>query len=357
CTPTIHGSALADLPAGASCVAVRALSDPDKPDGSVPRVGGRVPAQARVVACANCVPTQPAPRRRVEIQVELEELEEEESEIGVFNWDLNGNAPTQPMNPADLFETAPEADIHTDDSSDSDAELTDSGSDSDSGTSPNISVLNIKDMIRKLDSMLCLVFEYIERTTLSPTVPNGDIYENRKPRDEMLMILLDIFDRTILQTFKSRYTQFLLFYYCAIDAPTFPDAFLGHLVAKLIDQAHPAVTRIASAAYISSFVSRARYLNTECIRTVVQYLGGWCHEYMDKYEGNVVTPDQTKYGVFYAVVQAMMYVFCFRWKVLMEEGDEITGESEMERVKGAGGVIGKRWCAGLSGMQRMLDKL
>lgn len=271
--------------------------------------------------------------------------------MGVFEFDLNGNAPTQNTDAADLFDTVSEANIHTDDSSESDISDVDSGSDSDSDGEPHVTTLNIKDLITKLDPMLRLVFDHIERTTSTAT-------GTPEARNDMFFVLLDIFDRTILQTFKSRYTQFLLFYYCSVDTPTFPDAFLGHLTFKLLEVSQPAVTRIAAAAYISSFVSRARFLDVKCVRNVVQVLGAWCQQYMDQYESEVTQPDQVKYGVFYAVVQALLYVFCFRWRVLVEEGDaSAEGQADWERLKieGTPSRMLRKWCVGLNGLQRIVN--
>ena len=101
---------------------------------------------------------------------------------------------------------------------------------------------HIKDMVNKLDTILTLVFDHLNRRsfaakpTLSNDSPPSDsppltplMPENQPPmqpqnttvlnpdlekaaRRSKFHALLSIFDRAIIRTFKSRYTQFLIFW-------------------------------------------------------------------------------------------------------------------------------------------------
>jgi RNA polymerase I-specific transcription initiation factor RRN3 len=91
-------------------------------------------------------------------------------------------------------------------------------------------------------------------------------------RTSQFSTLLSIFDRLILKTFKSRYTQFLLFYYTSLS-PTFTDEFQSLLLSKaLFERDQPDIARIAAASYIASFVSRARWVPKETVRNVMGLL-------------------------------------------------------------------------------------
>ncbi|RKP34187.1 RNA polymerase I-specific transcription initiation factor RRN3, partial [Dimargaris cristalligena] len=192
-----------------------------------------------------------------------------------------------------------------------------------------------------LDAMLRLLFRYFTRFhyRLDPAHPTTreDCHRlqlQKSLRQEFFHIVLDIFETIVLTTFKSRYTQFLMFHQCALD-PTFPDIFLGTLISKLCDYPNSDVMRIAVAAYTSSFVARAQYVNPSMVRTTVGLLSQWALAYLEQYEKlNFILATQYaaanrrtsagdsrggKHAVFYAVVQAIMYIFCFRWRDLVAE--------------------------------------
>ncbi|KAG0290015.1 hypothetical protein BGZ96_006513 [Linnemannia gamsii] len=285
----------------------------------------------------------------VEIQVELEELEDSDTEVA---YDF------------DSADDDDEEDISDDSDSDSDDD-SDSGSDSDG---VQVAVMDIKKMTKKLDGMLFLVFSYLEGYVNScrhlPT-PNGRM---PAPVEELFLVLLQIFMGTILQTFKSRHTQFILFYIVSLS-PQFSDYFLGALGTKILDKSQPEVIRVSAAAYMSSFVSRAKYLDIRQVLMVIDMLGNFVLELVAKVDtGSNVLPDADRYAVFYAVVQALMYIFCFRWRVL-EVGAEnkirsskddfdsagmIVGSMDSPDVNSSRGGVGRQWHSGLNSLQRVV---
>ncbi|KAG0320571.1 hypothetical protein BG000_003517 [Podila horticola] len=287
----------------------------------------------------------------VEIQVELEELEDSDTEV-VYDFDL-GN----------LGDNGEDGENDSDSDSDSDA-----GSNSDSDSeAPEVSVLNIKDMTHKLDMMLLHVFLYLERFINScrhlPMV-NG---QPPAPIQSTFMILLTIFNKTILQTFKSRHTQFLLFYYMSI-ATQFSDYFLGCLCRQILDKSQPQIMRIAAAAYLSSFVARAKYLDIRQVGMVVEMLGAFALQFVEQVDtGSHILPDAERYAIFYASVQALLYIFCFRWKILVIGGEARPVASNKDDFDSAGMIVGtmdspsipaetavRQWHSGLAPLQRIV---
>ena len=208
-------------------------------------------------------------------------------------------------------------------------------------------VVSIRDTIQKLDAVLHLLFGYISSTTSAstPASPNqvasspgssGDNSNTSRSRSERVLhqlfpSLLDIFERSLLPTHRSRYTQFLWFHACSLDA-TLPDAFLACLVQRTLDDASSPAIRVSASAYIGSFLARASYLNTALIKTCTALLCEWTVKYVQQIDhtagflpaaSNAV--ERGKHLVFYSVVQSIMYTFCFRWKELMcnDEGDVV----------------------------------
>ncbi|KIJ69765.1 hypothetical protein HYDPIDRAFT_104386 [Hydnomerulius pinastri MD-312] len=305
----------------------------------------------------------------VEIQVELEELEEDDAlENGdVFEFD-----------PFDIVvgQENDEADSDNDDGdgdSDASSDLSsDDGSD-DEGDGPTLppNAHHIHDMVNKLDSILKLVFDHFNRlhsvteTTVlpSPSNPRPNVLSSpvdsprpsspisaeagRALRAAQFHTLLAIFDRAIIRTFKSRYTQFLIFWYSSLD-PEFSDLFQGLLVEKaLLGQDVPAVTRAAAASYIASFVSRAQFVDREGARRVVSVLCTFLRGHLDAFDSIIQAgqelPGMAHHGVFYAITQAVFLIFCFRWRDLEEEFDDA------EEYQGR-----KKWMSELSVVQRVI---
>lgn len=58
---------------------------------------------------------------------------------------------------------------------------------------------------------------------------------------------------------QSRFTQFLVFYYCSIKH-VYAEAFIRRLAEKLLDHNTNTVERHNAAAFIASFIARAAFL-------------------------------------------------------------------------------------------------
>ncbi|KAJ7129326.1 RNA polymerase I-specific transcription initiation factor RRN3 [Mycena epipterygia] len=333
----------------------------------------------------------------VEIQVELEELEDQnDQDPDVFELD-----------PFDTILGQEEADSDSDDEDSDDGNMSDLSSDAgdmEGAGETSSDMSHIQDMVKKLDAILTLIFEHFQRaleaiplsgavlprTTLppelpdlpplppltpnlsptssplelpSPVLPDSSVQTLPSPRpppptslNAQFHTLLSIFDRLILPTFKSRYTQFLVFFYTSLSSD-FADIFLGLLVDRaLFQNATPAVTRAAAAAYIGSFVSRAAFVDREGARRVVGVLCEFLRAHLDGVEdalriGATIASgagSSAQSGVFYAVAQAVFLIFCFRWRDLLEDDvdvDELVGKA------------GKKWMPELGVVQRIINSV
>jgi RNA polymerase I-specific transcription initiation factor RRN3 len=317
---------------------------------------------------------------QVEIQVELEELDEvEDAQDGgdVFELDPFDVVIGQEMGESD-------SDSDDDDDSDNLSDLSsDAGDADDTEQTPDVpaDARHIHDMVAKLDAILKLIFDYfnsfhaattpialahLPSPTLSPRSESPSsitelsdlprpsspvsIERGKAVRRSQFHTLLSIFDRTIIRTFKSRYTQFLVFWYSSLD-PEFSDLFQGFLVSKaLLEQDQPAVTRAAAASYIASFVSRAQFVDREGARRVAGVLCTFLRNHLDVFDtvlqSGTTMPSMAHHSIFYAVSQAIFLIFCFRWRDLeeeLEDADELLG-----------GSAGTKWMSELSVVQRVV---
>ncbi|RKO89376.1 RNA polymerase I-specific transcription initiation factor RRN3, partial [Blyttiomyces helicus] len=241
----------------------------------------------------------------VEIQVELEDLDEDiwdEVQQKILALDpRNANGTAAQMNPSSA--EIPDPDEDDDMNFDSD--------DDDDDAAPMI--VDFRIAVEKLDAMLRILFQYLEE--FKATRPQPALRE-------LFDDLVAIFVRTVLPTHKLRCTQFLWFYACSLD-PTFPDLFLGMLIQTLFEQGAPTALRVSATAYLGSFIARARYVSLDSVRMCLRLLHQYALGYVDEADAapGMRALDIERHAVFYASVQAVVYVFCFRWKQLMYEAD------------------------------------
>ncbi|KAI0278642.1 RNA polymerase I-specific transcription initiation factor RRN3-domain-containing protein [Russula aff. rugulosa BPL654] len=166
--------------------------------------------------------------------------------------------------------------------------------------------------------------------------------------------LLVVFTRTILCTFKSRYTQFLLFWFASRDA-TFADLFLGELVAHaLLEPTESEIARAAAASYVASFVSRAKFIGANEARDTVRVLSRFLEHDVDAYESS--DSDVAPPSVFYAVTQAIFLIFCFRWRDLVEgdDNDDAEGDERQQEQDTLVGPPKRMWMTELNIVQRVV---
>lgn len=308
--------------------------------------------------------------------MELEELEEQagNEQAEVFDLDPFDTVVGQEGD-SDSEDGSEVGDAFSDLSSDAEGELDDSD---DPPSEELTNFQHVQDMVNKLDAILKNVFDHFTRTRVSyepplqtPSTPSTHSpldspslassasllilpteEETRAIRRTQFYTLLSIFDRTILRTFKSRYTQFLVFWFSSLD-PEFSDLFQGMLVSKaLLEEDQPAVTRAAAASYIASFVSRAEFVGRESTRQAVACLCNFLANRLNILDAvtqsGAQTPSLSQHTVFYAVTQAVFLIFCFRWRDL---------ESEPEEVDELGGMVApvSKWMPELSVLKRAVQ--
>lgn len=183
-------------------------------------------------------------------------------------------------------------------------------------------VSNAKVMTSKLDSLMCILLEYISE------IDRGRISD--EAYDDIFSEIFDgillTFDRIMLPTHKLKSAQFVLFYACSLSPETFPADFMGLLVSHLMDISNSSVTRMASSSYLGSFIARAKFIKIESVRQCLTLLNHQCQSFVDNHETTItgklevvqcISSKADRYGVLYASVQAILYIFCFKWKQLM----------------------------------------
>ncbi|KAI0136462.1 putative RNA polymerase I-specific transcription initiation factor RRN3 [Xylariales sp. AK1849] len=168
-------------------------------------------------------------------------------------------------------------------------------------------VKTVKESIEKMDSTMDTLFAL--NTPLFAD-PNSD--EAAEAFEE----LLNEFSQIILPTYKSRHTQFLVFHF-AQKSERLMDMFCGTCINIAFESQRPVVLRQAASAYLASFVARGALVPGRVVRDIFDVLGFHLDEMRTLYEVSCRGPDVRRYAAFYSLTQALMYIFCFRWRDLV----------------------------------------
>ncbi|PFH62108.1 hypothetical protein XA68_15069 [Ophiocordyceps unilateralis] len=196
-------------------------------------------------------------------------------------------------------------DWEDDDGDDSDDESVDS--DEVDYDEEALKIKTVKSKVETLDAMLDTLF-----TLFSPhfTQPGSD------KAFSMFEVMLREFDDIVLPTYRSRHSQFLVFHF-AQQHERLTDAFCGQLIATAFQGNAPVVLRQSAAAYLASFVARGALVPGSLVRTIFLLLVHHLEQYRRKYEPLCRGPDLNRFHPYYSLVQATLYIFCFRWQDLV----------------------------------------
>jgi RNA polymerase I-specific transcription initiation factor RRN3 len=239
----------------------------------------------------------------VQIQIDMEEFEDEVGEDILE--DLS-----RPLD----FSTIEDED---DDDSDDDSVI----SDDDTADVESRRLKMVKDNICKIDSMIDQLFEFY-----SPPFDHGTTDEKNSALD----LLLAHFESTVLPTYRSRHTQFLVFHFSQFS-PDLVERFAGTCTHIIFSKTQPAIVRQSAAAYLGSFIARGKHVPPRVVRDIFELLGEHINVLRATYESACRGPDLRRYGPFYATTQALLYIFCFRWRDLTtaaEENDEVLEDDD-----------------------------
>ncbi|KAF7555640.1 hypothetical protein G7046_g6503 [Stylonectria norvegica] len=165
----------------------------------------------------------------------------------------------------------------------------------------------IKGSVEKMDAVLDTLFRIY---TPYFTNPGSDV------AFDYFTTLLREFDHMVLPTYKSRHTQFLIFHFAQMHE-RLTDAFCGQLIATAFQGNTPNVLKQAAAAYLASFVARGAHLPASLVRSIFALLIHHLEVYRKKYEPLCRGPDLKRFHPYYSLVQATLYIFCFRWQDLV----------------------------------------
>ncbi|XP_044500520.1 RNA polymerase I-specific transcription initiation factor RRN3 isoform X1 [Mangifera indica] len=154
-----------------------------------------------------------------------------------------------------------------------------------------------------LDQLMVLTFEHLKSC------------QSEGRLIEVFDILLQSFQITVLNAYKSKFAQFVMFYACALDPENCGVRFSTMLAGLFVSGVHSQLTRMSAVSYLASFLSRAKFLSASFVIRFLKRLVDWCLEYCKVHGGDI---NPKAHRVFYSGCQAIMYVLCFRMRSIMD---------------------------------------
>lgn len=160
--------------------------------------------------------------------------------------------------------------------------------------------------VAKMDGTLDLLFDYY-----NPLIRDGT-----GPRDNKAFQQLMSHFTTFILPRRSRHTQFLIFHF-AQTSPAHSGYFARHCMEIAFTQTKSPVIRLTACAYVASFVARGTHLPTQTVRDLWHLMADYLNTMRHTYERSCRGPDKRSFPLYYAVTQALLYIFCFRWRDLV----------------------------------------
>jgi RNA polymerase I-specific transcription initiation factor RRN3 len=156
-----------------------------------------------------------------------------------------------------------------------------------------------------MDGTLDLLFEYY-----APLIQDGSDPEYNEAYQQMLSHFT-----TFILPNRTRHAQFLLFHF-AQTSEEHTGLFTRRCGELAFVNGMPA-QRITAIAYLASFIARASHISSHSVRDVVCALSEYLDAIRKRAEPECRGPDRRSYAIYYAVAQALLYIFCFRWRDLV----------------------------------------
>ncbi|CAF3338861.1 unnamed protein product [Rotaria socialis] len=181
------------------------------------------------------------------------------------------------------------------------------------------------DQADKLDCLMYVLFEYITNVA----VQNGIV--NYLEAKSLFRDLLNVFNKILLPTHDSSHVQYLLFHICSFHTD-FSDEFMNNCWRTFTSPSVSMTFRQSAVCYLCSLIARAKYISTRSVLTITQLMVDWLHSYVSTTETNSSNPN--RHLPFYAICQAILYIFIYRHHEIarLPDGIETVSQWRLSRI-------------------------
>ncbi|KAI3877723.1 hypothetical protein MKW98_020204 [Papaver atlanticum] len=159
----------------------------------------------------------------------------------------------------------------------------------------------------KLDSLMVVTCRHIRSCA-----ENGRL-------SKVFNTLFHCFHSSVLNTQRSKFAQFFIFYACSLDPEECGVSFAFMLADIFNCNTEISLTRMSSVAYLASYLARANFLEGHMIAWTLRRLADWCVDYCRLVDAEEKTLDPEAHKLFYSGCQAILYVLCFRMREMLDD--------------------------------------
>ncbi|CAF1867213.1 unnamed protein product [Brassica napus] len=166
-------------------------------------------------------------------------------------------------------------------------------------------------VFESLDKLMVISFDHLESCNLDGRL------------DQVFEKLFGAFENFILNTYKSKVSQFLMFYACSLDPENCGLKFASKLMDIFLSSNKPRPTRqvsvsplwMSAVAYLASYLARGKFLPVSFVASVLKGLNRLLKMLVDECADYCRTCNDDigpeAHQIFYSGCQAIMYVLCF----------------------------------------------
>lgn len=258
----------------------------------------------------------------VELQNELDDLDDEEIEEVINGEDNDDNEDMEIAQ--DSIRQLDEVDDDEDD-------------DEMMGETEYIETINSSTNIRILATKLDYIINHLLVSTSNSFTMDK---LNNGSGVTLFNTITSLFKSHILPTHFTKSIQFIIFHISQYQQEL-ADSFLVLLIDVAFSPSENLEKRLKAMQYLSSYIARAKNISREQVLFVFSYLIGWVNKYIIEREGEIIdieagskntkqTGGMERFKLFYAALQALLYIFCFRHQMLRNLEIKDSNDSEWE---------------------------
>lgn len=178
---------------------------------------------------------------------------------------------------------------------------------------------DLRAKVAKMDETMDLLFGYY-----TPLIEGG----LKAELNDTFKQLLSHFE-SFVRSHRTRHVQFLIFHFSQ-TLPEHAGMFARQCLSTIFEAGKSLNVRLSACAYLASFVARAAHLPKAMVREIFSGLCQELEEMRKRYEPGCRGPDKRSYSVYYAIAQALLYLFCFRWRdLILGTADAESGDEDM----------------------------
>ncbi|KAL7075209.1 hypothetical protein ACQ4LE_005582 [Meloidogyne hapla] len=152
--------------------------------------------------------------------------------------------------------------------------------------------------------------------------------KRKKPLCPIFQLFLEGFDEHVLTATGVHSTPFVWFYICSLSKENCQRMleFLWEVIRSPVELRGDWRKSQNAATFLCGFLARANYIDFEFVCSWIKTISNWCFNYITENSKNeiskrniAVNTKMIQHGIFYSTVQALLFVFCYRYEELNKE--------------------------------------